>query len=58
MISIGSIIIVSAILLLVGPKKMQQAVITALLLYCFPKPAALALTIVGAAYYYIHFSKK
>lgn len=56
--SISSIIIVAAVLLLVGPKRMQQAVIAMMLLYCFPVQASFGLGIVGAAYYFIHRSKK
>jgi len=46
--------VVAAILLLIGPKKAQQAVVVALLLYCFPKQAIFALFIAGVGYYYFN----
>jgi len=54
--TISSVIIVAGMLLLVGPKRMQQFVVGALLIVCFPKLASIAICIAAAGYYY--YSKR
>ncbi len=47
----GSALIVAAILVLMGPKKMMHIVIVCLLAYAFPYHAVLAGSIFGIGYY-------
>ncbi len=47
----GSALIVAAILVLMGPKKMMHIVIVCLLAYAFPYHAVLAGAIFGIGYY-------